>query len=365
MKKILLFIIIFSAFFLSRNFCAFAKNVEEISIDQKIGQMIMTGFHGTKSSDKDVKKLLKYIKKGQITGVLLLKYNVENPEQLKQLVKTLKSAEKNGLPLLIAVDEEGGKVQRLSSSNGFMDFLSAKNIAQNKTPRQARGIYADMAEMLKETGINLNLAPCVDVDNPNSPAIGKKERSLSNDSEKIVVYSEQFIDAHNEKQVLTALKHFPGHGNALSDTHLDFTDITNTWRESELTPYLELIKKNKANIIMSAHVFNNNIDEKYPASLSYKFIQEKLRNDLGFSGTVITDDLQMGAVSKNYGFEETIINAVNSGSDILLFANYFKPDIKMPVKVKKIILKAVRQNKIKKERIEESYNRIKLLKESI
>ncbi len=349
----------------SQNVHAFAKNSTEISFDKKIGQMIMTGFQGTKSSDKDVKKLLKYIKKGQITGVLLLKYNIENPNQLKVLVSQLKTAADDNLPLLIAVDEEGGKVQRLSSSNGFHDFPSAKVIAQNNTPQQAREIYSDMAEMLKETGINLNLAPCVDIDNPNSPAIGKKERSFSDDTAKIVNYSEQFIDAHNEKHVLTALKHFPGHGSALADTHLDFTNVTNTWNERELEPYSELINKNKASVIMSAHVFNKNIDDKYPASLSYEFVQKILREQLGFSGTVITDDLQMGAVSKNYGFEETIINAVNSGSDILLFANYFKPDVKIPVKVKNIILKAVKNNKIKKERIEESYRRIKSLKEAL
>ncbi|MFH0701947.1 MAG: glycoside hydrolase family 3 protein [bacterium] len=355
-----LILFLFNIFFIGRALAA-----DNIPLDFKISQMIMMGFHGTESKDYEASKLLNYAKTGEIGGILILKYNIKDKKQITGLIKSFKNAENPQYPLLIAIDQEGGQVQRLNQSNGFKNYPSAKQISESMSPDKAKQIYLDMAESLKDTGINFNLAPVVDLDiNPDSPAIGKKQRSFSNDPNKVVLFAEKFIDAHREKKVLTSLKHFPGHGSALSDSHLGFTDVTDTWQNKELLPYFELIKRGKADSIMSSHIFNRNIDDRLPASLSQKHIQQILREKLGYNGVIITDDLQMAAISNNYSFKDTVINAINAGNDILLFSNYFKPDINIPVKVKKIVLKAVKEGKIKRERIEESFSRITQLKES-
>ncbi len=336
----------------------------DVSLERKIGQMIMIGFRGV---DIDNATLIseKQVTRGEIGGVLILPYNIENRKQFLKLIKDIKSI-KTTYPLLVAIDQEGGKICRLNDANGFTSFPSSKEVARAKTPREAFKLYLKMAGIIKGTGINLNLAPVVDLDiNPDSPAIGKIERSFSADPNIVLSYAEQFISAHRETGVLTSVKHYPGHGSAGNDTHLGFTDVTGTWKKIELIPYRELIKKGLVDTVMTAHVVNADVDDKYPASLSEKHVEENLRGRLGFDGVIITDDLQMGAVSNIYPLEDIVINAINSGSDILLFANYFNLDPKISGKVRKIIIQAIDEGKIKRERIEESFQRIMKLKKKL
>lgn len=339
-------------------------NSGDVSLERKIGQMIMIGFRGV---DIDNATLIseKQVTRGEMGGVLILPYNIENRKQFLKLIKDIKSI-KTTYPLLVAIDQEGGKICRLNDANGFTSFPSSKEVARTKTPREAFKLYLKMARIIRETGVNLNLAPVVDLDiNPDSPAIGKIERSFSADPNIVLSYAEQFISAHRQTGVLTSVKHYPGQGSAGNDTHLGLTDITGTWRKIELIPYRELIKKGLVDTVMTAHVVNTDVDDKYPASLSEKHVEENLRVRLGFDGVIITDDLQMGAVSNIYTLEEIVIKAINAGSDILLFANYFHPDPEIPGKVRKIVIRAIKEGKIKRERIEESFQRIMELKKRL
>jgi beta-N-acetylhexosaminidase len=164
--------------------------------------------------------------------------------------------------------------------------------------------------------------------------------------------------------VLTSLKHFPGHGSSVGDTHKGYVDVTKLWKRVELEPYKLL--KNKADTVMVAHVFNKNLDSKYPATLSAKTVNGLLRKELGYRGVVITDDLQMGAISKKYGLKTTLQLAINAGDDILLFGNQLDP--RKVVTTKKLvdsIVSLVKDGKVSKRSIENSYKRIQRLKKKL
>jgi beta-N-acetylhexosaminidase len=334
---------------------------EEVPVEAKIGQMIMIGFSGTEGNQL----LFDQISSGAVGGVLLLPYNIVDRPQLGDLVGKIKEI-KTSLPLFIALDQEGGEVSRLNRKKGFADFPSAKSVAASYSIDQAFDLYIKMAKMEKEAGANLNFAPVVDLDaDPLSPAIGAQGRSFSPSPRKVVDYALAFIMAHKGEKVLTAIKHYPGHGSAREDSHVKLADITKTWQTQEEVPFSAIIKRGMADMVMTAHVMNADIDDAYPASLSQKHIQGNLRGRLGYKGVVVTDDLQMGAVSARFPLEETVVQAVNSGSDILLFANFYNPDPDIPEKVKEIVLQALGDGRIKEERINEAYNRIVKLKKKI
>ena len=335
---------------------------DQISLEEKIGQMIIVGFHGkTIHENKILKKQISY---GHISGVVLHSYNFDSKEELATLTNDINNIASK-IPLFISVDQEGGYVSRLSEKNGFTNFASAKDIATKKTVNEASLIYLQMAKMLATVDINLNLAPDCDVDiNPQSPAIGKWKRSFSANPSTVVKYAHVFIEAHKKEHILTAIKHYPGHGSASGDTHNGMVDVTNSWDAKEIIPFAELIKNGNVDMIMTAHIIHKNIDPNYPASLSSIHIDEILRKKLGYGGVVITDDLQMGAISKHYGFEEAIIKAINAGCDILLFANSHQDDPFLIPKIMKIISQAIDGGIIDINRIDTSYKRIKRLKSS-
>jgi beta-N-acetylhexosaminidase len=189
-------------------------------------------------------------------------------------------------------------------------------------------------------------------------------RSYGKDPKVVAKYANIFMDAMHQYGVLTSLKHFPGHGSSVGDTHKGYVDVTKLWSKVELEPYKYL--KNKADTIMVAHVFNKKIDSRYPATLSSKTVNGLLRKSIGYNGVVITDDLQMGAISKKYSLKTTLQLAVNAGNDILLFGNQLDP--KKVVSVKKVvetIVELIRENKIDEKSINRAYSRIKNLKKKL
>jgi len=205
----------------------------------------------------------------------------------------------------------------------------------------------------------------VDLDiNQHNHVIHGLGRSFGKDPKVVAKYASTFIEAMHTHGVLTSLKHFPGHGSSEGDTHKGFVDVTNLWHEVELTPYYLL--KDKADTVMVAHVFNKRLDKKYPASLSYKTITKKLRKILGYKGVVITDDLQMGAISKKYGLRNTLKLAINAGDDILLIGNQLDPkQVKSTKKLVNTILSLVKKGEVDVKHIDKAYSRIQKLKEKL
>lgn len=353
--------------------CSDDKGVNTVDEDLnlKIGQMLMVGFRGLEINDDS--PISKQIKAGIVGGVVLFSRdvalgsqirNIQSPWQVKRLNDELQSYAK--IPLLIAVDQEGGFVARLSPLFGFDETVSQKFLGEADDIYTTTYFGELIADMLSKSGFNQNLAPVVDLDiNPESPAIGAIERSFSDKPDIVVRHSKIIIEEHRKKNIITTLKHFPGHGSAGSDSHYGFTDVTDTWQEKELEPYRQLITNNYADVVMTAHVFNSKLDPHYPATLSSKVINGILRTELGFKGVVITDDMNMGAITNHYGLETAIELSINAGADILIFANNLIYEENIAIKAHSIIINLVKKGKISHARINQSYERIMNLKKGI
>jgi len=340
----------------------FAKNT---SLESMISQMLMVGVGGDKSSDKWVKQLHDDVKNDRVGGIILFRKNVKNPKELKKLINYFKKI-KTAQPIFIAIDQEGGKVQRLSLKNGFHDYPTAYDIEKNKNLDETYKIYKKLADELKEYGFNLNFAPVVDLNiNPNSPAIGAKKRSYSDKEEIVISYASEFINAQNDAGIISVLKHFPGHGSAVADSHKRLTDVSNTWRYEELKPYYFFSKYKKAKAVMVSHVTLDKFDKNYPASLSKNMINGLLREQLGFNGVVFSDDMNMKAITDIYTLKQAVIKAINAGVDVLVFSSYFTKKSSVIKEVGGIILQAVKNGEIDKKTIENSYRRVRELKNDI
>jgi beta-N-acetylhexosaminidase len=325
-------------------------------LDDKIAKMIVIGFDGYDINKTD--QLFEY----PLGGVILFDKNIKDPKQLSELTFKLKRFSKDRL--LICVDEEGGLVSRLGKVKGFVKTPSAKEMTALGT-KKARESYDKLAQMLKQVGINCNLAPSVDLAvNPKNRVIVKAKRSYSKEPLVVTDFAEIFIRQMHSKGVISVLKHFPGHGSSLGDSHEGFVDVSESWSMVELVPFKKLIDANLAKVIMTAHIYNKNIDDKYPATLSKKTNLELLRQSMEFNGVIISDDLQMGAISKNYSLKETLKLAINSSVDLLLFAN----QTDNPVKVKEIVTiikDLVKQKDIDMSVIDLANKRIESLKRGI
>ncbi|MDP8220077.1 MAG: glycoside hydrolase family 3 N-terminal domain-containing protein, partial [Candidatus Stygibacter frigidus] len=216
---------------------------------------------------------------------------------------------------------------------------------------------------LNKYGINLNLAPVVDLEiNKDSPAIGRYKRSFSSSPEIVTAQGRIFCQAMNKYKIYNCLKHFPGHGSAGTDTHFAKTDISRSWDDLELEPYKRLIPENIADMVMISHIHNKHLDENNPASLSKNIITDLLREKLNWQGVVITDDLQMKAVSNEYSPAEILRLAILAGNDLLLFGNS-KPDNQFTIEQIVLTIKEmVYSGEIPRIDIEHSYQRIRQLK---
>ena len=357
-------------------------NAREPSLREKIGQMLIIGFQGKSINDKT--EIAQFIDQYNIGGVILFDWNqksqvfdnnIESPEQVKQLtaqlnqvtLKANRTHHRTSLPLLISIDYEGGLVNRLHPNYGFPVILSAKDVGKMSFS-EAEDTAKIMANTLKSAGFNLNYAPLLDVDvNPDNPIIGKKERSFSSVpdvvSQYAQIYSGQFLAHHLQ----CAYKHFPGHGSSVSDSHVGFVDISDTWSSQELEPYLQLLSHpNHCAMVMVAHIINRNLDPSgLPATLSSSMISGLLRHDLQFDGVVISDDMQMKAIADYYGLETALTLSINAGVDQFIFGNQLTEKPQDPGELVDIIERKVRSGEISQQRINEAYQHIVTMKRSL
>jgi beta-N-acetylhexosaminidase len=341
------------------------------SLDFKIGQMLMVGFRGLEVSDTS--RIVKDIRNLHIGGVILFDYdvpsdspvrNIESMEQLQHLNRDLQRY--SSYPLLISVDQEGGKVARLKPKFGFPSLPSAAHLGKLNNLDSTAFYAHQTADMLNHLGFNMNFAPVVDLNtNPDNPVIGKLDRSFGASPDRVVKQAKTILKAYNRHHVAGALKHFPGHGSAWNDSHIGMADVSQTWRPVELEPYKRLINDGIARVIMTAHVFNEQLDDTYPATLSEATITGLLRRKLDFEGVVISDDMQMKAIRSYYGTNEAILLAIEAGVDMLLFANNSIFDPEIARKAHQTIRQAVESGRISRSRIDQSFQRIMRLKQQL
>ncbi len=294
----------------------------------ELGQLLLVGFAGTTAdADGAANRLLCEARAG---GVVLFARNIVDRPQLARLTSALRERARacTGRPLLIAIDAEGGRVMRLGPGAGYTETLSAADLGQANdltvTELEARRIGA----RLREAGINWNLAPVVDVGyNPANPVIVGEGRSYGANPLLVTLHARAFIRGMRDEGILTALKHFPGHGSSFADSHRGFVDVTDTANpDVELLPYQMLIAERLVESVMTAHVVNRRLDRHHPATLSPPTVSGLLRGKLGFDGLVVSDDLRMGAIEQYYGLGEAAVRALAAGVDVLLIAVDQLPD---------------------------------------
>lgn len=292
--------------------------VANLTLREKIGRLLVVGFTGTRASSTSA--VGRAIAAGELGGVILFDRNIVSAAQLRALTDRLADLAPDETPLIVAVDQEGGQVQRLGPKHGFPNVPSEEAVGA-RGATYASSVYGAMAVTLQDAGINLNLAPVVDLDvNPRNPAIGAIERAFSADPRAVTTLARAAVRAQHGHGILTTLKHFPGLGSASANTDVAVVDVTKTWREAELDPYLELIASGDVDCVMVGNMLNRQIDRRAPSSLSRATIQDLLRAELGWDGPVITDDLGAAAITKTYRRIDAIILALNAGADLLLFA---------------------------------------------
>ncbi|MFI3239771.1 MAG: glycoside hydrolase family 3 N-terminal domain-containing protein [Bacteroidales bacterium] len=347
-----------------------SKEEKEVSMEEKIGQMLMAGFVGYEPTPLIIDAIEKY----KVGGIIYFEANlsdnygprnINSPEQVKALSDSLQAiSEAAGLPkLLISIDQEGGRVVRLKEKYGFPAMVSAKYQGDVACPDTTRKYAASAAQTLQEVGININIAPCVDLAvEPTNPVIVKVERSFGASADSVVLHASIWAEEANKQGIINGIKHFPGHGSSLADSHFGIADVTETWSDEELKPYSIMIANGYDDIVMLGHLFNHNIDSIYPSSLS-KATVDILRVDMNYDGVIATDDLYMGAIAENYKFDLALELAINAGVDLLLMGNNTKTfDPTLVQRTVETIQQLIADGRVSEERIDESYERIMKLK---
>lgn len=346
-----------------------ATAIPESPYSAKIGQMILGGFDGLTVAPGD--PVGRAVAAGHLGNVVLFETgpdgglrNIQSAAQVTTLDAGLQQLAPTAL--LIATDEEGGEVARFDPRHGFPPTVSEQYLGEQDDTALTARYAGSMAQVLASVGVNLNLAPVVDLNvNPDNPVIGALGRSFSADPAVVTRQALAFIDAMHADGILCTLKHFPGHGSSTADSHLGFVDVTNTWSPTELEPFRNIINAGKSDAIMTAHIFNARLDPDYPATLSHATITGILRNQLGYDGVVLTDDMQMGAIANYYGFEQAIELAINAGADIISIASTTISGGDAGGRAFAAIADAVAAGRIPAARIDESSARIQRLKQRI
>jgi beta-N-acetylhexosaminidase len=338
-----------------------------LTLRQKIGRMLIVGFRGTTLAASS--PFLRAIAAGELGGVILFDRdqltaragrNITSPQQLAALTASIHAAGATAPTgrVVVAIDQEGGKVARLNPGDGYPAspseaYLGTRDLATTTAAASTT------STQLVEGGIDLNLAPVVDLDiDPTSAAIGALDRSFSADPEVVVAHATAVIAAHHAARVLCAIKHFPGEGSGAGNTDYGAVDVTKTWTQRELVPFQRLIAASAPDAVMVGHIVNGQFDPQHPAALSKATVTGLLRQRLGWSGAVISDDLQASAVTKQFGADEAIALAIEAGVDVLLFANQQVYDPDLVEHVITTVTRFVESGRISEARLDESVARI-------
>lgn len=320
--------------------------VESMSQTEKLGQMVMIGIQGTKVDDDSLYMLNQY----HMGGVILFDRNMENPEQVKQLTSDLQAQSNEKVPLFIGIDEEGGDVVRMAEK--LTPPPSQKEIGATGDIEQAKTWAIKTAKSLKDMGINVNFAPVADVGSND-------KRSYSTDTNTVIDFVRAATKSYQQENIIYSLKHFPGIGKGRVDSHVDSSSIDvakEVLMTEDIIPFKTIIDENDPNdyFILVSHLKYPALDEEYPASLSSKIMTDLLRNELGYKGIIITDDMEMGAVANHNDFRSIGVKAVKAGADIVLVCHEYEHQQEVYLG----LLDAVNSGEISQERIDESVKRI-------
>ena len=288
--------------------------MDTLPLEEKIGQMLFVGFHGYTAP----KHILEWLREGKIGGVILFARNIDTPEQVEALTKSLHNAAKH--PILIAIDQEGGTVARLRT--GYTESPGAMALGAADEPELTERVSGVLANELRALGINWNLAPAIDIThNIHNPSVGT--RSIGTDPEHVAKHAVAQIKGFQSKGVAATAKHFPGKANTPVDPHVELPVIEGKleqmW-ETDLVPFRAASEAGIA-AIMITHVQFKDIEPEYPSTMSPRIIKELLRKRIGYKGLVTTDCMEMKAVTNKYGPGESAVQAAVAGANTILFSH--------------------------------------------
>ncbi len=328
--------------------------MEELTLEEKIGQLFMVGLE-----EKEKTEIRKLIEENKIGGVVLYKKNYHTYQEMLQFVNELKQINQNNkVPLMISIDQEGGRVNRMPPE--IANLKSAAKIANTKNEEILQGSGEILGAMLKQTGISMNYAPVLDICRfEEKHAIG--DRSYAKTKEEVSHYAITVMKEMQKQGVIPVVKHFPGHGLTIKDSHFQIPKITAKIEQLEnedMLPFEKAIQEG-AEAVMVGHLILKDVDKKYPASLSKKVIQTYLIEKYQYKGLIITDDLKMMAIQLHYNLKKAVYKAIEAGNDIVMVGLPYK-------KIRKIIkylLKKVKKGKISIDRISDSVEKILQIKE--
>ncbi len=344
-----------------------------MNLKKKIAQMLIMGFSGQEvAQDSPVSK---WIAEEGIGGVILFDYdlanktygkNLSNRNQIQELNATLQHLAKlnDELPLFIAIDYEGGAVDRLKHIQDCIKTMPASELVKLPEAELCAEIEK-MASTVQQLGFNLNFAPVVDLNlSADAGIIGKLGRSFSANPQLVAHAAGLFIKIFSQYGIVTSYKHFPGHGSASGDTHHGFVDVSDSFENIELDPYKLLQNYTTPTMVMTAHVINRKLDKSgLPATLSHNILTGLLRHELGFNGVIVSDDLQMNAISEHFSLQDSLRLTLNAGADMLIFANQLGTI--SPVEVIQHVEQLVLSGAVAEQRIHEAYQRVVLLKQQM
>lgn len=336
-----------------------AKDItKDMSLKQKIGQLFMVSVYsldssGSKSQTKVTTAMKKTMKKYPVGGILLFSKNVESEKQLKQLTQDLQNA--SHVPLFIAADEEGGTVSRIASKlpDSVTQYPQAREIGETYTDQQIAKMGKEQSKQLKALGINMNLAPVADVlSNEDNTEIGN--RSFGSDAKEVASIVKTLVKSMQKQQISATLKHFPGSGDALGDTHRGAVETKQTiqeLRKKEFLPFESGMNADADAVMVSHLILTNVTDEKEPCSLSERVISDILRDEMEYDGLILTDAMNMNSITDNYSSGEAAVKAVKAGVNIVVMPE----DLGQAFKAVK---SAVKNGKIKESVVDKAVRRI-------
>lgn len=289
------------------------EKIEQMTLEEKIGQLVIVGLDGLTIDDFSQEMIDKY----KVGGFILFQRNIHDSNQTIALIDSLKKANKsNAQPLFFAVDEEGGRVSRMPGE--FSKLPTNKTVGKINSEELSFQIGELIGEELTALGFNMNFAPVLDIDsNPKNPVIG--DRSFGADSKTVSTLGIATMKGI-QSQVISVVKHFPGHGDTSTDSHVGLPFVSHDMdrlKEFELVPF-QAAADNGADAVMTAHILLTAVDAENPATLSWPVITDILRRDMGFDGVVITDDMTMGAILENYDIGDAAVKSILAGTDIIL-----------------------------------------------
>jgi beta-N-acetylhexosaminidase len=323
---------------------------------RKVGECTMIGFDGH-AVPAEVKRLIREFGVGQ---VILFRRNVESPEQVAELVRELQSVARDArleLPILVGVDQEGGRVARLREP--WTIWPTARVLGQTEDEQLARQMGEALANELAACGIRLDFTPVMDVDtNPANPVIG--DRSFGRDPEIVARMGVAIIHGLQDNGVAACAKHFPGHGDTDLDSHFALPAVDHSrsrLEEVELPPFRKAIEAGVASF-MTAHVIVRELDDTVPATLSPRIVQGILRGELKYEGVIYTDDMEMKAVSERWGYADAAVMAMNAGCDALPVCSRHDAQ----VQAMEGLIRAVEGGQISWTRLVDAHMRVRRLK---